>query len=288
MPDYLVPRRVALASSDEELRQAAEYRPDDIALALAWLELYAPELARMVILGEPFEREHLPLSYMAGLLAGGTRYLYLTQRGLFFDLRRRRAVPPPEVRELLDRALSRAGRDARAQMLALRNRTLDLPRWEIGMRQQVKSATAGAVFTANGGPKRTHLEALGRMQQTVYEQFVFLSRFAQQIESGQQPMDGRALTRSEAYIENARAAHMEARREVAQSVGYDQERSLLNPADHCDLCVEEAEKGWQPLGEMVPIGKRTCLWNCRCNVAYRNSQTGETEGDAGREILEAA
>ena len=116
----------AFASSDDELLAAAEIRQEDIVLALAWLQLYAPELARMAE-ASVYEREQVTLALMAGLAAGGTRYVYLSRRGVYFDLRTRRPVPPSEVRRLLDRGLDRAGREARMRTMALRSRSLDLP-----------------------------------------------------------------------------------------------------------------------------------------------------------------
>jgi hypothetical protein len=41
-------------------------------------------------------------------------------------------------------------------------------------------------------------------------------------------------------------------------------------------CIEEAQKGWQPIGTLSVVGSRTCLSNCRCSFSYRRSSTGET------------
>lgn len=279
----------ALRSSDEELEEAAEIRREDILFALAWLRLYAPELAFMVE-AEPFDREETaPLAYMAGLLAGGTRYLYLTQRGAFFDIRRRRAVDPRVVRSLLDKALDRAAQGARNHTLALAGRPpqgvagrMDLPAWELGMRQSVKQSTVAAHLTGSGGVKRTHVDALARMQKTVEEQFAYLRRFAEQLETGEQPLDGRAQARAAAYVQSARAEHMNARRDVARAVGYDQKRSIRYNGDSCKGCIQMEQRGWVPIDDetYIPIGKRECLSNCRCDEAYRNSASGETTASA--------
>ena len=129
------------------------------------------------------------------------------------------------------------------------------------------------------------------MQQTVEEQYGFLRRFAQQIERGEQPLDGRALVRTEAYIRSARTAHFRARGEVAQSVGYDQVRTVLAIADHCKGdgerpgCPEEAAREWVPIGQLSLPGERVCRQNCRCSLRYRNSRTGEEWGAAEAEEL---
>jgi hypothetical protein len=60
---------------------------------------------------------------------------------------------------------------------------------------------------------------------------------------------------------------------VLEDAGFEEARSVLHPADHCPGCLVEAEKGWQPIGAMVPIGERDCKGNCRCTVEYRRSGT---------------
>lgn len=297
-----MPYGKALASTDEELTEAAGVRAEDIALALAWLRLYAPELAFMVE-AEPFDREETaPLAYMAGLLAGGTRYLYLTQRGVYYDIRRRRAVDPHEVRRLLDRALDRGSQGARNLTLQLAGRPaqgvdigrglvtagqptrglMDLRTWELAMRRSIKQSTVAAHLTGSGGVRRTHIDALARMQATVADQFEFLRRYAQQIETGEQPIDGRAQARSAAYVQSARAAHMAARDDVAKAVGYDQMRNILYPGDSCKGCILMEQLGWIDIDDerWVPVGKRDCLNNCRCDVAYREAASGRSESAA--------
>jgi hypothetical protein len=271
----------ALNLSDEELEEASAIGREEIALALAWLWLYSPELARMAE-AEVYERDDtVPRALAAGLAAGGGRYLYLTQRGRFYDLRRRRDVDPRAVRLLLDKALDRASQGARNQVLQLRGAQkpkIDLPTWEVEMRRAVKSSTVAARVTGAGGVKRTHLEALERMQATVLEQAKFLRRFALQIETGEQPLDGRAQARAASYIQSARSAHMEARQEVAVAIGYDEQRNLRYAGDSCDGCVAMEKLGWISISDprWVPIGRRNCLGNCRCSVAFRSSATGES------------
>lgn len=156
------------------------------------------------------------------------------------------------------------------------------------MRRTVKSSTVAARLSGGGGVKRTHIDALARMQETVYEQAKYLRRFALQIESGEQPLDGRAQARAAGYIQTARASHMEARREVAQALGYNERRSIRHPGDSCDDCIRMAEQGWVAIDdpEYIPIGARECLYNCRCDELFRNSASGETT--ASRKASEAA
>ncbi len=293
----------ALNSSDQELADAARITPEDLAKVRGWLEVYGPGLAPLVD-AEPHEREWLALPLIAGMLAAGVRYLWLTQHGVYYDLRRQRPVDPDEVQRMMDRAVDRAAREARQHTMAMRgapagtgiverrraSRGISLVDWEIGMRERTKIATVSADITARGGVRRTHVDALARMQEKVAEQYAFLRRFAAQIESGEQPVDGRALGRAAQYVRSARTEHFRARGEVAFSVGYDQARTVLAIADHCKAskdrpgCPDEARKGWVPLAELVVPGDRTCRANCKCGLRYRNSLTGHEWGGPGSEV----
>lgn len=256
-----------LGDSPDEFREAAEIRSEDIQFALLWMQEFGGPGYRALAEATPFERDHLTAALIGTMVTRGYRYAWLVQQAQYYDLAQRRVVPPAQIRRTLDRALLRAGNEARVQTLGMRN----LADWELMMRRQIKDATLGATLSANGGVERTHLGALEAMQARVEEQFTYLARYARQIESGEQPVDGRAATRSAAYVLGARGAHMQARTEAALAAGLDEGRSLLNPADHCDVCVEQAALGWQPVADIIPIGERTCLWNCKCDIEFRSS-----------------
>lgn len=256
-----------LDDSPEALRAAAEIRSDDIQFALLWMQEFGGPGYRALAEATPFEREHLTAALIGTMVSRGHRYAWLVQRAQYYDLARRRVVDPAQIRRTLDRALLRAGNEARVQTLSMKS----IADWELTMRRRIKDATMGSVFSANGGTERTHLAALEDMQARVEEQYKYLARYARQLEDGGQPIDGRAAARSSAYMLGARGAHMQARTDVALAIGYDEGRSVLNPADHCDVCVEQAKLGWQPVADIIPIGKRTCLWNCKCDIEFRKS-----------------
>lgn len=273
----------ALRSSDQELSASARITPDDLAAVRGWLAAYGPQLAPLLE-AEPVEREFLTLAMITGLLAGGARYAWLVQAGMYYDLRRQRYVDSERVLSALDRALERAAQDVRVQTGGLRDGTTQLVEWELEMRRQVKLSEMAASMSAQGGARRTTIDALAQMQERVAAQYEYLRRYAIQMETGQQNVDGSASARSALYVRSARESHMAARQAVAASLGFDQVRTILSIADHCAPskdrpgCVEEAERGWAPLGEMSLPGQRTCLGNCKCRTEYRNSQTNEVYG----------
>ena len=52
-------------------------------------------------------------------------------------------------------------------------------------------------------------------------------------------------------------------------------RNVLGDAEHCEAsgntpgCLEEANRGWVPFGQMSLPGRRTCVSSCKCRVDYR-------------------
>lgn len=269
----------ALNSSDEGISESAEVRTEDIFAARAWLRRFGGPLLDLFAEALPFEREQISVAVIAGMIATGARFSWLTRRAAYFDLRSRREVEPREVRRLLDLALDRGAVAARTETIALRQPRADLIAWELGMRQHVKSSQVGARILANGGVRRMSVASLAEASETVREQYGYLSRFAVQIETGQQPVDGRAVVRAEAYLQAARASYMRSRADIALSVGYNQRQNIRYPGDSCEGCVAMTAKGWTAIDdpEYLPIGARPCLYNCRCDEVFRNSATGEVD-----------
>jgi hypothetical protein len=58
------------------------------------------------------------------------------------------------------------------------------------------------------------------------------------------------------------------------------ERRILgdNP-NHCECCIDEAAKGWQPWGILKEIGECECITNCNCSFehSYATTKPGEEE-----------
>ena len=121
----------------------------------------------------------------------------------------------------------------------------------------------------------------GRIGQIVRGEYAYFNNLIKQLESGKQRLDGTLDSRMRLYGQAGRGTYHKFEREDRFTQGYDEERSILHGRDSCKSskrpgCIEEAAKGWQPIGQMTPITQRTCLSNCRCSVSYRRSSTGET------------
>ncbi len=106
-------------------------------------------------------------------------------------------------------------------------------------------------------------------------QFTYLYNFEGQIKTGEQKLDGSALSRAGLYGKWGNNFYQNISLENAKDKYTDARRVLGPTEDHCHDsaerpgCVELANKGWMPIGEMTPIGDATCYSNCLCHIQYR-------------------
>ena len=199
-------------------------------------------------------------------------------RGAYRD-QRGRIVSQNAVRTALDRYVDNAVEDARKIGGLLRGGQINVKEWEFAMRQHIKNVHIVAAVSAEGGRDQMTFSKWGRVGQRIKEQYnKYLAPFAQQIADGKIPLDGRFLVRSQLYTEAAITTHDIFNRANMERAGYDEEANELDPgARHCSgigSCEGETDRGWVPIGSLIPIGQRKCLGRCRCTVNYRNSETG--------------
>jgi hypothetical protein len=201
-------------------------------------------------------------------------YRFSERAGRYVD-QKGRFVSRAAVRGELDKTLDNASKAMKSVTQAYRDGSLNVLEWRAQMAAQVKTAHLVAAASAKGGWAQMSQSDFGRVGQQLRGQYERLDKFAWQVATGEQKPDGTMLRRAQMYGQAARATYHATEQREQEQRGYDQERNILEPAQHCDGCLAETGRGWVAIGELVPIGSRDCLVNCRCRVAYRNSQTGE-------------
>lgn len=205
------------------------------------------------------------------------RYEWSVKAGRYRDRQTGRFVPASAVRRELDRLLAAEATEMQTLTQQLMGGTISLDAWEAGMRESIKSSHLYATAAAKGGWAQMTADDILRAGREIRLQYGYLERFARQIAQGL-PLDGVVLRRVKLYGQAARTTYHEAEREEKFSRGFDEERNILTPADHClgaGSCVEQTGRGWVPIGTLLPIGRRRCKANDRCFLEYRNSRTGE-------------
>lgn len=180
-----------------------------------------------------------------------------------------RFVPNREVRHAIDVALDRTTRRIESLALDLRNGKVSLADWQRGMAREIKNVHIYSGAAARGGWAQLTQGDYGRIGRTLRDEYGYLDRFAQNIHSGRQPLDGRFVQRTRLYAQAGRRTYELQRERTMGEVGMTEQKNVLHAADHCDECVAETLLGWQPIGTLVPVGQRQCLSQCRCTMAYR-------------------
>lgn len=187
--------------------------------------------------------------------------------GLGVWLYRRRRVPATAVTHQLGQVV--AGLEGEARAVAF-NRAAAPDEWALRMAGIVASSALIAGALAVGGWSRLGV-VRGDVEAQIASELEYLDAFADDLAAGQVPRDGRFARRAMLYGAAGWGFYMALRGREAGRRGYGEEHSILDPgAEHCAECVGESDKGWRPLGELIPIGSRQCRSGCRCRMEYRD------------------
>lgn len=187
---------------------------------------------------------------------------YIDSRGRF--------VSRDEVRSAIDRALDQTEKRIRRITNDLRSGRMTLAKWELAMQQQIKNVHLYNAAAARGGFAQLTKADLGRVGQIVRRQYEYLDGFAAKLARGTTALDGRMVVRASMYGQAGRGTYHKVDRSVHRDRGFREERSLLETGGRsCDECILEDARGWVPIGDVIPIGARTCLSRCRCGIEFR-------------------
>lgn len=187
------------------------------------------------------------------------------------DVASGRFVSAETVRTVVDHVV--AGSAVEIERLALRVSTGAMPiaEWQSQMAQTLRLLHTGQAAAAAGGWANMTQADWGRVGAELRAQYRWLEGFAQDIETGR-VSGGAILTRASMYADAARGTYEQTRRAIMRRNGAREERRVLGKADHCDCCIGEAGRGWQPIGTLIRIGGCTCIVNCKCSFEYRDAQ----------------
>lgn len=179
-----------------------------------------------------------------------------------------RYVSAQTIRHDLDDAIKGSNAEITALSERLRTRKISVDEWQMGMRQAVKETQLYGAASARGGWAQMSPADYGAVGRRVKDQYAYLDRFAADIRDGL-PLDGQFLSRARLYGSASRAAFETVQRDEMALRGMTEERNLLHPAEHCELCITETERGWVQIGDLIPIGERTCGVADHCTTEYR-------------------
>jgi hypothetical protein len=197
-------------------------------------------------------------------------YSYDPRALRYKNLKNGRFVSAKEVRDAVDTVIDKEALRLQSIAQQLVDGKINLPEWQIQTSAALKNLHVAMGLAAGGGLNNISSSDLGYIASQVKEQYKYLRGFALQIKRGEQKLDASLVARSGSYAQSARGTYESVLQRRAKGAGLKQERSMLDSsALHCSPCVNEAGKGWVSVGSLIPIGQRSCLWNCRCYMLYR-------------------
>lgn len=186
-----------------------------------------------------------------------------------------RYVPDKAIRDAVDNLADEASARLAALSERLSSGRITLDAWRESAMAVIKDAHLAAGIAAHGGIKAMDQQTYGYLGHTIRDEYQWLARFAQDIDTGRQALTG-VVARAQQYGQAARGTFEAVRARDDLLRGMDEERSILSTAEHCSDCVEQAGRGWSPIGSLVPIGARRCRSNCRCSITRRHARSQES------------
>ena len=182
-----------------------------------------------------------------------------------------RFVPRRQVRQALDESIEIAKGRISTDARALQAGAINLPEWQIRTEKNLKAIHVMSAAVAAGGWAQATARDWSRAANRLKKQYRFLDRFARQIESGEQPLDGRFLVRAESYAVAGSGTYEAVLRRIDLATGLvTQERRLLHSANPCTSCLGYHALGWQPPDTLPEIGEDCeCGMRCQCTFERR-------------------
>lgn len=210
---------------------------------------------------------------------------------LAYFTRNGQRVPQATVRNAVDAVVKATAEDVAEVSRSVSSGDTTVAEWQDSVARRLKTLHVATAAAAAGGFEGLSPAVLAQLQGRLQFHLTKLEGFAQDLaqgftvieseqvdsETGEVqvvrrvvPMtESRILQRSQMYVVAAASDGYEGTRgKVAILAGYKFERNVLHPADHCDGCLGEDARGWVPIGQLVPIGRRDCLTHCRCSMQF--------------------
>jgi hypothetical protein len=178
-------------------------------------------------------------------------------------------VPVADVVNQLEKVTAGARSEMVNLSKQLQQGQISLADWQLGMRGKVKVVHNAQAAIAKGGWGLMTPSDWGRVGSITKKQYAFLQRFAIDIETGKQKLNGNFLRRAGMYADASRGTGQDIARVEADKKGLSEERRIRFPGDSCETCIDQAKVGWQPLGTLNRIGDSECRTNCRCVFEFR-------------------
>jgi hypothetical protein len=180
-------------------------------------------------------------------------------------------VAESSVRRVVNGIADAASERLAQASLRLLDGELSLAAWQSEAMRTIKLSQVATATIAHGGAARMGPVQYGAAGREIRNQYDYLRTFAEQVASGEQPLNGSLTARARQYGQAARVTFSKAYDRDQRQRGFVAVKNVLGAAEHCQECRSLAAQGWMPLSAMPPIGSRQCRANDRCRLIYTRS-----------------
>lgn len=256
-----------------------ETRADRIAKAVFSAEDIAAILAFASSLSEPGRSISegqvitIPAAYARLFwLAGQARNPVAFNRATLEYLRRGAVIRQSLVKAAAEAAVNHARARIYDAALRLQQGKLDVVAWTLEHNAAVKTLVGAESALARGGLAQMAQTDWDRASELVARQYGYSRAFFEDVAGGRYGVPGDTmgdivLRRAGMYADYGRAVYENTQVENARDrLGHTKARRILAAVENCPGCVAEAEKGWQDIEDVSPIGGEQCLSNCHCII----------------------
>lgn len=145
---------------------------------------------------------------------------------------------------------------------------VEIGEWQVRMARLIKSMHLAAAAANNGGFNNLTRDDYLTVARALKFNYKRLALFAKRVEQGQLS-PAQILVRADMYTSAAYTGAENVRATQHKRQGYTEELRILGAAEHCVDCLNEASRGWIPIGEGLAIGETACTVRCKCRKLYR-------------------
>ncbi|MFH0938257.1 MAG: hypothetical protein V1899_03115 [Planctomycetota bacterium] len=198
------------------------------------------------------------------------KYGYNTTANRYVSLKTGKFVPRQTIKSISTRQVTKSRNAMLGLAEQLKAKTISVADYRVATMQQLKVLHVSQATAAKGGWAQMTQASYGQVGGRLRYQYNRFNNMIGQIESGKQKLNGQFMQRVQMYAKAGNATFAESERAAMDERGMKQERRMMHGSEHCDGCIEQAAKGWQPLGTLPPIGSQQCLTNCLCEFIFQN------------------
>jgi hypothetical protein len=180
-----------------------------------------------------------------------------------------RFVSSKTVRASVDQLADAESQSLKSLAQDMMDGKINFAEWQIRSLDTIKRLNVAMGLAANGGIAATDASSLGYIGSLVKKQYQYFRGLVNDIRKGTQALDGTLLARMGLYGQAGRSTYHDMLQRNAKEIGLTESKRTLGVADHCRSCLDEAARGWVPIGQSLPIGDGDCLVNCHCDMIFR-------------------